>query len=327
MWGGDEREMVNKLLMSGIGAKTKSKKATRLIQLVHAYFPYYLLLLPALLFFLIFRYIPMYGLTIAFKDFVPFLGYWDSPWVGLENFKRLIGYRDFYLVFRNTLLISLYKLAFAFPVPVFLAILLNEIHTSWFKRSVQTVLYLPHFVSWVIMGSIVTMALSPSTGIVNNIIRAFGGEPIFFMISTFWFRPIVVLSSIWKESGWGTIVYLAAIAGIDQQLYEAAIVDGASRFRRMWHITLPCIRSVVIILLIIRIGHILDVGFHQILVLYNPAVYDVADVFGTYVYRVGLSGGQFSFATAIGLFKSVFGLILVIGANKLAKAFGESGIW
>lgn len=286
----------------------------------------YIMMIPGMLVFLIYKYIPMGGLVLAFKDYYPSLGFMESDWVGLKHFIKLFQSPDFYRVFRNTLLISIYKLMFGFPMPIILALLLNELRSLKYKRTVQTVLYLPHFLSWVIFGGIVLNVLS-MRGPINAIIQLFGGEPVMFMTHSDMFRFIVVISNIVKQSGWGTIVYLAAISSIDPSLYEAAIVDGANRFRQVWHITLPAIRSTIVILLILRIGHILDVGFQQILVLYNPAVYEVADVFGTFVYRVGITQGEYSFTTAVGLFKGVIGLILVVGANKLSKKIGESGVW
>lgn len=286
----------------------------------------YIMMIPGLLILIIYKYLPMGGLIISFKDYYPGLGLLGSKWVGLKHFMKLFQSPSFWHVFRNTLLLSLYKLAIGFPIPILLAILLNELRNIKYKRVVQTVFYLPHFLSWVIFGGMVINILSMG-GPINLLIQLFGGEPIMFLTNVKYFRSIVVFSDIIKSSGWGTIVYLAAITGVDPALYEAAIVDGAGRFRRIWHITLPAIRGTIIILLILRIGHILDVGFQQILMLYNPAVYDVADVFGTYVYRVGITQGNYSFTTAVGLFKGVIGLLLVIGANKLAKKMKEPGVW
>lgn len=298
-----------------------------MMRLIWKYRAFYVLLLPGLIYFLVFKYAPMYGISIAFKDFSPFRGIHGSEWVGVKHFVRLFESPDFWNVLRNTLIISLYKLIFGFPAPIILALLLNELRKMMFKRTIQTIVYLPHFISWVIVGSIAYVILSPSAGVVNYLIELFGGEPIFFLANRKWFRPILVMTEIWKNSGWGTIVYLAAITSISPEIYESAIVDGANRWQQALHITLPSIRSVIVVLLILRVGRILDVGFQQILVLYNPAVYDIADVFGTFVYRVGLTQAQYSFATAVGLFKGVVGLVMVITTNKIAKWFGQSGIW
>lgn len=286
----------------------------------------FLMLLPGLLYFVIYRYIPMFGLVIAFKRYYPNLGVFGSEWVGLQHFQRVFSSPDILRVFRNTLIISFAKLIFAFPVPIILAILINEVRTMSFKRTVQTISYLPHFLSWVVFGEIILVLLS-GDGPVNILRGLLGLDPVYFMIEPRYFRPIVVITDILKTSGWGTIVYLAAITTIDPQMYEAAIIDGANRFRRIIHITLPCITSTIAILLILRIGRLLDAGFHQIFVLYNEAVYETGDIFGTYVYRVGLSRGEYSLATAVGMFKGVVGFILIVLANKVSRRITESGIW
>lgn len=286
----------------------------------------YLMLLPGLVYFIVYRYIPMFGLAIAFKRYFPNVGFWDSRWVGLYYFERIFRSPEVTRVFVNTLVISLAKVIFAFPVPIVLALLINEIRNLRFKKTIQTVSYLPHFLSWVIFGEIVKVILS-GTGVINWIITSLGGDPIYFMIQPRYFRTILVVSAILKNSGWGTIIYLAAMSMIDPQLYEAATIDGAGRLRRMFHITLPAIKSVIAILLILRIGHIMDAGFHQVLILYNEAVYSTGDIFDTYVYRVGISQGEYSLATAVGLLKGVVGFILVIGANRFSKSIGEAGVW
>lgn len=288
---------------------------------------YYILLIPAVLYFIIFKYIPMAGIVIAFKNYMPFVGFVKSPWVGLKHFEKLFTASNFWQLLGNTLTISVMKIVFGFPIPIILALLLNELKNAAFKRTVQTVIYLPHFISWVILSSIVFLILSPSTGVVNYIIKALGGEPIFFLANKQWFRPVIVITDIWKEMGWGTIVYLAAISGVNPEIYESARVDGANRWKQTIYITLPCIRSVIITLLILRLGRVMNVGFTQILLLYNEAVYEVADVLETFVYRVGITQGNFSFTTAVGLFNSTVALILVIVTNKIAKMFGEAGIW
>jgi len=287
----------------------------------------YIMLIPGITLLIIFKYIPMYGITIAFKDFNVVKGIWQSPWIGLENFKYLFRSRDFFIVLKNSILISLYRLLWGFPVPIILALLLNEVRHIYYKKAIQTILYLPHFISWVVIVGIVYNFLSPSTGIVNHIIKMFSGQPIAFLQKEEYFRSIIVITDIWKESGWGTIIYLAAITGIDQDLYEAAIIDGASRWQRVRYITLPGIMSTVVVLLILRAGSILKNGFEQIFLMYSPLVYDVADVFETYSYRVGLQEGRFSYATAVGMFQSVVGLILIWITNVFAKKYGEGGLW
>ncbi|WP_082592955.1 ABC transporter permease [Paenibacillus sp. Soil766] len=291
------------------------------------YWDLYLMVLPALVFLLVFKYGPMYGVVIAFKDYNIIQGVFASKWVGLQYFRELFMFDEFPRVVVNTLLISLMKLVIGFPAPILLALLLNELRLVVFKRWVQTFTYLPHFISWVVIGGIAVDLLSPSSGIVNKLIQAFGGEPIFFLTSEKLFRWILVYTDVWKEAGWGAIIYLAALLSINEELFQAATVDGAGRLRQIWHISLPSIRSTIIILLLLRIGHLLDAGFEQVLVMYNPTVYEVADIIDTYVFRVGLGTMQFGLTTAAGLFKSVIGCVLLVIANTLARRMGEEGIY
>ncbi|MCP3774050.1 ABC transporter permease subunit [Paenibacillus sp. MZ04-78.2] len=287
----------------------------------------YLLLLPGMLFIIVFKYIPMYGLVIAFQEYNILQGVGGSDWVGLYQFEKLFTMLDFTNVFKNTLIISTLKLVWGFPAPIVLALLLNEVKQLVFQRFVQTVVYLPHFISWVIFSGIIIIFLNPVDGLVNQVMGWFGGAPIDFLIEKSYFRSILVATDIYKEVGWGTIIYLAAISGISPQLYEAAIVDGAGRFRQMWNITLPSIRHVIVILFILSLGNILDAGFLQTLLLYNPLVMDVADIIDTYVYRKGIVDASYSLGAAAGVFKSVIALILVAASNQLAKRFGEEGLW
>jgi putative aldouronate transport system permease protein len=287
----------------------------------------YLLALPGLLYFLIFKYLPMAGIVIAFQNYSPFLGFANSEWVGLQHFVKFFSHPDFLLLFRNTMGISLMNLIFFFPLPIVIALMLNELRNEAYKRTIQSIIYLPHFLSWVIIASLSFMLLSQSTGVINYLLEAMGLEKINFLTNPNFFWVMLTSQSVWKECGWGTILFLAAIAGVNTQLYEAAKIDGAGRFKQMWHITLPAIRSIIIILLILRLGDILEVGFEQVFLMYNGAVSEVAEVFDTYVYRVGVQQGQFSYSTAAGLFKSVVGLILVLAANKLAKRFGDEGVF
>ncbi|WP_282937706.1 ABC transporter permease subunit [Paenibacillus sp. RC67] len=288
---------------------------------------FYIMLLPAIAYYGVFHYYPMYGALIAFKQFSITKGILGSPWVGLKHFEYLFGLDKFWQVFWNTIIISLYRLVFGFPLPLIMAVLLNEAARLAFKKTVQTIVYLPHFISWVIMGGLLISLLSTDSGVVNNVIRSLGGEPVGFLTDDNYFRSTLVWSMIWKEFGWNTIIYMAALAGVNPQLYEAAVMDGANRWRRIWHITLPSIRSTIIILLILRIGSLMEAGFEQIFVLYHPGVYSSADIIDTYVYRIGLTEGRFSIAAAVGLFKSVINFVLLVTANRLSRMMGEQGIY
>jgi putative aldouronate transport system permease protein len=287
----------------------------------------YLLLVPAIVYYLVFKYVPMYGVIIAFKDFNFAKGILGSNWIGLENFKYLFSLNDFYKVFFNSIFLSFLRLLWGFPLPIFLALMLNEMRSLRYKKILQTVVYLPHFISWVVLGGIIISFLSPSWGVVNYLIKAFGGEPIFFMAKAEYFRRIIVISDIWKGAGWGTIIYLAAITGISPELYEAAIVDGANKLQRLWYITLPCIRTTIVLCLILRMGSIMNNGFEQIFILQNSQNLSVSEVFETWVYRLGLLNGRFSFATTVGLFTSLVSLFFLLGADRIAKKMGEEGIF
>jgi len=286
----------------------------------------YFLLIPGFLYLFIFKYIPMFGIVIAFQDLSLVKGILGSDWVGFKHFEYLFKSESFYTVLKNSLLISIYQIIFGFPAPILLSLMLNEIRHMLFKRISQTVLYLPHFISWVILSGIIINLLSPSTGGINRIIENLGGEPIHFLIKPEYFRTILVSAEIWKDLGWGTIIYLAALTSIDPTLYESATIDGANRLQRIWYISLPGIGTTIVILLVLRVGNIMDNGFEQIFMLYNPMTYAVADVFETYTYRVGLLEGRLSFSAAVGLFKSVVGFILIIGANRVARWFDKS-LW
>ncbi|WP_139996780.1 ABC transporter permease [Paenibacillus paridis] len=287
----------------------------------------YVMLLPGVFYFIIFKYIPMLGLAIAFQDYKPFKGIGGSNWVGLKHFERLFTEPDFLNILANTLLLFGMNLLFFFPVPIILALMLNEVRLSFFKRTFQTLVYLPHFMSWVIIVSISFVMLTSDGGIVNELLAYFGFEKVNFLLSPEWFRPTYIIQVIWREAGWGTIIYLAAIASVDPGLYEAARMDGAGRLRQVWHITLPAIRSVIIILLILKIGDVLELGFEHVYLLLNSMNRDVAEIIDTYVYTAGLRQGQFSYSTAIGFFKSFIGLVLVMAANRLAKKMGEEGVY
>ncbi len=287
----------------------------------------YLMLIPAIIYFIIFNYAPMYGILIAFKDFSFKKGIWGSDWIGLENFRYMFQLDNFYTVFKNSILLSLLRILFTFPIPILLALLLNDIKSSKYQKVIQTLFYLPHFVSWVVIGGILINFLSPVSGIINILIQSLGGEPIFFLAENKYFNPIVILTSIWKDSGWGTIIYLAAITGISSDLYEAAKIDGANKLKCLRYITLPSIKSTVVIMLILRLGSIMNNGFEQIFILQNSKNLGVSEVFETYTYRLGLLGGRYSFATTVGLFTSVIGIVFLLASNKIANKMGEEGIW
>lgn len=289
---------------------------------------FYLMLLPCLIWYFIFKYLPMYGVVISFKDYNFTDGILNSPWADpwYKYFKMFFDSPYFSQLMTNTLLISLYKLVFGMLPSIILAILIHECRITWLKRWVQTLSYMPHFLSWIIIYGISVAFFSETTGLVNRWITEGGGSSIPFLNSTEWFRSMLVSTEIWKDLGWGAIIYLAAISSIDPTLFEAAKVDGASRLRMIWHITLPGIRGVIMLLLILKIGSIMDAGFEQIYVFYHPRVYEVGDIIDTWVYRTGLEQMNFSLATTVGLFKSVIGFVLVVGANKLAKRWG-GGIW
>ncbi|BFT71936.1 sugar ABC transporter permease [Paenibacillus sp. P36] len=287
----------------------------------------YLALIPGIAFLLIFKYTPMYGIIIAFKDFNIFEGMSASPWVGWKHFEKLLSSDSFLQVFQNTLAISIYKIVFLFPLPIVIAILLNELKNMAFKRSVQTVIYLPHFLSWVIVSGLFIDLLSTNGGIVNKMIVAMGGEPVRFFLDSHIFRSVLVSSAGWKETGWNTIIYLAALASIDPGLYESAKIDGANRWKQILHITLPGLLPIILLMFILRLGYVLEAGTEQVLVMYNPSVYNVADVIGTYVYRVGLGEQDYSFSTAVGVFESVVAFILILTGNQLARKFFGRGIW
>ncbi|WP_397340832.1 ABC transporter permease [Paenibacillus qinlingensis] len=286
------------------------------------------MLLPGIVYFIIFRYVPMYGIIIAFKDYQMLDGIWKSGWADpwYKHFEIFFNSPYFGQLMGNTMIISVYKLVFGTIPPIIMALLLNECRLRWFKTTVQTLTYMPHFLSWVIIYGVLIALFSQSSGLVNNWIEGAGGKSIGFMTSTDYFRAILVGSEIWKDLGWGAIIYLAAMAAIDPTLYEAARVDGASRLRMVWHITLPGIRNVIVLLLILKLGHIMDAGFDQIYILYNIQVYAVADILDTWVFRTGLQQLNFSLGAAVGLFKSLIGLVLVVGSNQLSKKWGE-GIW
>lgn len=287
---------------------------------------FYLLILPTIIYFGIFTYGPFYGITIAFKDFKIMAGIMDSPWVGFKHFKAMFTSAKFPILLKNTIIISFYRLVFGFPIPILFALLLNEVRNIWFKRSIQTITYFPHFLSWVIFAGIVYNFIGPN-GIINLVLVNAGFEKFNLTTNPDVFRTMVVLTAILKEFGWGAIIYLAALSGIDSQLYEAAKIDGAGKLRQIWHVTLPGIRSIIALLFCLQLAGILDAGFEQIFMFLNPALYDVGDIIDTYVYRLGILQSQFELATAVGLFKGVIGMILIITANTIIRRMGEKSLW
>ena len=288
-----------------------------------------LMFLPGFLFILVFSYGTMYGLILAFKDFNIGKGILGSPWVGFKHFETFFSSTSALIALFNTLKISLLKLLFNFPAPILLALMLNEMRPGPIKKAAQTISYLPHFISWIIVAGILSSLLSPSTGTINYIIKALGGQPILFLTDTKWFRPILIISGIWKEIGWGSVVYLAALCSIPAEQYESAKIDGANRFQRLCYITLPSMKGIVSIMLLMQAGNIMNAGFDQVFNLYSTSVYEVGDIIDTYVYRVGIGQMMYSFNTAVGLFKSVVNFALVLAVNMVTKKLndGESVLY
>jgi putative aldouronate transport system permease protein len=310
-----------------IVSKEDKKKKIGFFHYVRNHKMLYILLAPGLLFFLIFKYLPMGGIVIAFQDYVPFTGILGSKWVGLSNFYQLFGGNDFKRLMTNTLIIAFLNIVIVFPAPIILALLLNELRKKLLGKMIQTAIYLPHFLSWTIVASITLVLLNADNGGITDLVQSLTGKDIDFLGNPGFFRPMIIIQSIWKECGWGTIIYLAALAGVSQEQYEAAIMDGAGRFSRIWHVTLPGIRSTIVIMLILKCGSILNTGFDQIYQMTNSLNRSVADVFDTYVYTMGITNSAYSYSTAVGLFKSVVGMILVLFANKIANLLGESGLY
>lgn len=282
----------------------------------------HLMILPGLLFILIFKYMPLRGITIAFKEFLPGKGIWGSPWVGLENFEYMLALPDTKRVMWNTLFIAAAKILINFPVPIIISILLNEVKNHRFKRSVQTIIYLPYFISWVILAGII-QDLFAKEGLINQFLGIFGAEPVFFLGNKYAFLGVLIGTDVWKNFGYNTVVYLAAITGIDETLYEAAKIDGANRFQQIWNVTLPGIAPIVVLMMILNLGNVLNAGFEQIFNLYNPLVYETADIIDTFVYRISLVEANYSLGTAVGLLKSVVSFILIVTSYKIANKYSD----
>ncbi|MBF6979225.1 sugar ABC transporter permease [Aerococcaceae bacterium zg-BR22] len=287
----------------------------------------YLMILPGVLYFIIFKYVPMGGIIIAFQDYQPFLGIKGSQWVGMKHFIRLFTEPTFRTLLVNTLYFFVLNIVFFFPLPIILALLLNEVRHKAFKKIVQTIIYIPHFMSWVIIVSISFVLLSMDGGMINEALTHFGLNKIPFLTSANWAGVVYTAQIIWKELGWSTIIYLAAITAVDTQLYEAADIDGATLLQKMWHVTLPAIRPVIVTLLILKVGNILNLGFEHMYLLVNPLNRERTEIFDTYIYTAGLKNGQLSFSTAMGLFKGVVGFIMVSITNKIANMLGEDGVY
>jgi putative aldouronate transport system permease protein len=302
-------------------------RRSRLLRSFRKNWDLYLLISPVIAYFLIFDYFPMYGVQIAFKNFMASKGIWGSPWIGFDHFERFFRSYYFDRLLRNTIEISLYSLLVGFPAPLILALMINEVRNKWFRRAVQTITYAPHFLSTVVVVGIVIMLLSTQKGIVNHVIEWTGGTKISFMTEPAWFKTIYVFSGVWQSVGWGSIIYLAALAGVDPQLHEAAIMDGASRLQRIYHINIPAIMPTIVILLILNMGHVMSVGFEKVYLMQNDLNMESSDVISTYVYRSGIIGAQYSFSAAIGLFNSIVNFILLIAVNFTARRLNETSLW
>lgn len=286
----------------------------------------YLMVLPVLVYYIVFDYIPMYGVSIAFKEFSPVKGILRSPWIGLEYFKEFLGSLYFWRLLKNTILLNVYNILWGFPAPIIFALMLNEIKNTYFKRFTQTVTYMPHFISLIVICGLIA-DFTKTDGLINQIILIFGGEKSNLLMKPEMFRTIYIASGIWQGLGWNSIIYLSALSAISNELYEAAYIDGAGKWKQMIHVTLPGIAPTIIVLLILRIGSMLNVGFEKIILLYNPMTYETADVISSFVYRKGLLESNYSYATAVGLFNSVINLSLLIATNKLSKKYSETSLW
>lgn len=308
-----------------INSTTKAKKGLKLKKILTNY-QLYLFLLPALIYFIVFHYVPMYGVLIAFKDFVATKGIMGSPWVGLKHFERFFDSYQFWSLIKNTLGLSVTQLVVGFPLPIFLALMLNQMRSEKSKRFVQTVVYAPHFISVVVLAGMIYVFFS-NNGLINNMILMFGGDPISFMAKPEWFKPLYIASGVWQETGWAAIIYLAALAGVSPELHEAAIMDGANKWQRIFHVDIPAIMPTAVILLILSVGSIMNIGFEKAYLLQTPMNQPSAEIIPTYVYKMGLQQAQYSFAAAVGLFNAVINLILLVAVNKFAKRLSGTGLW
>lgn len=319
---------MNNQLLNVNSAKIKNKtKKTEIINSLKRNYELYLFLLPTLVYFLVFRYYPMYGVQIAFKNFNPVKGYLGSPWVGLQHFQRFFNSYQFMQLLKNTLGLSFLQLLITFPIPIILALLFNQVGNKKFKSIVQTVTYAPHFISIVVIVGMMNVFLSPSSGLINIILKFFGVKPVFFMALPELFKPIYIASDIWQSSGYNSVIYLAALAAVNPELYEASTVDGANKFQRMLHIDIPCLLPTMVTLLILNSGRIMSVGFEKAFLMQNPMNLEASEIISTYVYKVGLINAEYSFSTAVGLFNSVINLILLFTVNHISKRVSENSLW
>jgi len=306
-------------------AAHRNHKRSSIAQIWYKYKWYYIFVIPMFAYFTLFVYIPYFGLTMAFQDY-KFFNPASSPWVGFKHFINFFNSRDFPRLMRNTLLISTLRLICGMPIPIIFALLLNEVRVSWYKRTIQTVTYFPNFLSWVIYSGVMMTLLAPS-GVVNFIAKSLGMTPPNFLVTGSTFVPVLIISDILKGFGFGAIIYLAALSSVDEQLYEAAAIDGAGKWRQIWHITMPGIRPIIVVMFVLALGGILNAGFDQIYNMYNASVYEVSDILDTYVFRIGFSGQQYSVGTAVGLFKGVIGFAMIVSANYVIRRMGEASIW
>lgn len=310
-----------------MSAKASVKTSASLAYRIKKHKLHLMMILPVMVWYIIFKYLPIYGVTLAWKEFYILKGINGSPWVGWVNFERLLGSYDFKNVFANTLILGFWNFVIGFPAPIILALALNELRGNAFKRVTQTISYLPHFVSWVILTGIFMEVLSPSRGPIAALFRAFGAEPIFFLGDPKWFRFTMVATGVWKSLGWGSIVYLSALSSVNEELYDAARVDGCGRWKRIWHVTIPGIVPTITIMFIMNVGSIVEDNFDQIFNMLTPATYGVGDVLGTYIYRQGVTYMDYSYSTATELFRNVISLVLVVFTNEVAKRVNEYGLW
>lgn len=317
-------ELVNNVSLEVKKTKAKSKESFFAYVMNHKLL--YIMLFPVILYYTVFCYLPMFGVVIAFQYFVPSIPIFENEWIGFRNFQILFNSPDFVMILRNTIIISLQRLIWGFPAPIILALLINEIKNISFKKAVQTISYMPYFLSWVIVGGLVT-AMFSLDGPINQLLAILGLGEKTFLYDKFLFQPLLVFTGIWKDVGWGSILYLATLSSIDRQLYEAAIIDGANRWKQVLHISIPGLMPIMVILLIMSAGNILSAGFEQIFILQNEMVRSVSEIIDTYVYRVGIGNSNYGFGTAVGLFKSFVSFFLVVGANAIARQFGDNSLF
>ncbi|WP_099355603.1 ABC transporter permease [Fredinandcohnia onubensis] len=308
-----------------VAQTVKKVKKSKVRRILNSY-QLYLFLLPALVYFIVFHYVPMYGVLIAFKDFIATQGIMGSPWVGLKHFERFFDSYQFWTLIKNTFSLSILQLIIGFPLPIIIALMMNQIRSKKYKSFVQTVVYAPHFISVVVLAGMIYVFFS-NNGLINSLIMLFGGESISFMAKPEWFKPLYIGSGVWQETGWAAVVYLAALAGTSPELHEAAVMDGANKWQRILHVDIPAIMPIAVILLILQVGNIMNIGFEKAYLLQTPLNQPAAEIIPTYVYKMGLQQAQYSFAAAVGLFNSVINLVLLVAVNKFAKKISGQGLW